>query len=94
MLLFRSGSGVCRSIVPATEKSSMNLSEWLPASAARTAARRVSGPASANERTVRLTCAGDRAVFKRFEPRPEGWRRTETPGWTSVPGGSEVSLPG
>src|SRR5258708_2207116 len=58
MLLFRSGSGVCRSIVPATEKPIVNLSEWLPRSAVWMAARRLPKPASASELTVRGTCAG------------------------------------
>jgi hypothetical protein len=42
--LFRSGSGLCRSTVPLTEKPMVNLSEGLPASAARIAARSVPGP--------------------------------------------------
>jgi len=56
MLLFRSGSGLWRSIVPVTLKPIVNLSEWLPASAARMAARRLPGPESASELTVRPTC--------------------------------------
>src|SRR5262245_36872474 len=58
MLLFRSGSPLCRSIVPATENPIVKMSEWLPASAARMAARRVPGPESASEVTVRLTRLG------------------------------------
>src|SRR5579859_2836947 len=58
MLLFRSGSGLCRSIVPDTLKPIVNLSEWLPASAVWIAARKLPGPESANEVTVRLTCDG------------------------------------
>src|SRR6516164_6310091 len=58
MLLFRSGSGLCRSIVPVTPKAIVNLSEWLPASAIWIAARSVPGPESASELTVRLTCEG------------------------------------
>jgi hypothetical protein len=59
MLLFRSGSGVCRSIVPFTAKSIVHRSFWLPASAVRIAARKVPGPASASELTVRPICAGN-----------------------------------
>src|SRR5262249_33630686 len=58
MLLFRSGSGLCRSIVPATEKLIVNLSEGLPASAVWIAARRLPGPESASEPTVRPICDG------------------------------------
>ncbi len=58
MLLVRYGSELCRSMVPVTAKPIVNLSDGLPASAARMAARRVPGPASASELTVRLTCAG------------------------------------
>ena len=58
MLLFRSGSGLCRSMLLDTVKPIVNLSEWLPASAARIAIRRVPGPESAKEVTDRLICAG------------------------------------
>jgi hypothetical protein len=58
MVLFRSGSGLCRSIVPVTLKPMVNLSDWLPASAVRMAARKLPGPESARELTVRPICEG------------------------------------
>src|SRR4051794_11879093 len=59
MLLLRSGSGVCRSIVPFTAKPILYWSFWPPASAVRTAARKVPGPESARELTVRPICEGN-----------------------------------
>src|SRR5262249_42641024 len=64
MLLFKSGSGLCRSIVPVTVKLIVNLSEGLPASADRIASRSVPGPASASELTVKLTCEGSQRSSK------------------------------
>ena len=58
MLLLRSGSGLCRSILPVTAKPIVKLSFWLPASAVWIAARSVPGPESASELTVRPTCDG------------------------------------
>src|SRR5262245_25425219 len=58
LLLFRSGNGLCRSIVPDTLKPIVNLSEWLPASAVRMAARKEPKPESAKEVTDRPICAG------------------------------------
>ena len=52
MLLFKSGSGLCRSIVPVTVKLIVNLSFALPASADKIAARSVPGPESASDVTT------------------------------------------
>ena len=91
MLLFRSGSGLCRSIVPVTAKPIVNLSEWLPASAVRIAAQACPGPESASELTVRLT---GRALRGLRAP-PAGAGRSAGAGgmarFDGGPGGSEGS---
>src|SRR5262245_42726980 len=55
MVLFRSGSGLCRLIWPVTAKLMVNLSEARPASAATIAARSEPEPESASELTVKPT---------------------------------------